>query len=450
MHSGELYKMSTYKEQRKERKRKLKKAEEMKKTVGNEDVADVPEKIFLNKYSLPDPVCLYKWTWSTIRLGQGTTNSCHRTKSDDLTPENYKDFHNTPTKLKHRTLMQKGKWPGEGCEYCRDIEAAGGLSDRLELMNDIEFAPKELRKNPRSINLTPAMVEVYFNNLCNLNCIYCSAEYSTVWEAEEKKFNLANPKNLEHWAEKKKQYPAMLAKHWEWMEGHAHNIKQYRILGGEPFFQPEFEQNLDFFERHPCPDTKLIVFSNLKVANKKLRSYLDRITELEKKHHIRKFQLVCSFDCWGPQIEYIRTGTNLKQWEENFLTVLHDYPHVVIEVHGTLISLTMDTLPDLCKKVAEWNLVRPIKHSVSFANGRPHMDVGIFPYRFFDQQFREAINNHNIPTTIRWLDGFWKKVNAQKYEPHRIKELKESLDEFDRRRGTNWKELWPWLDKYEV
>lgn len=445
--------MNEYKKQRKlkkKRKNQLLTADEMKKHVGQEGVADIPDKKFLTTYNLPDPVCLYKWTWSTIRLMEGTTNSCHRVKSDKLTPDTYKDFHNTPTKLSHRNLMKKGFWPGDGCEYCKDIEDAGGLSDRLEAMDDVEFAPVELKRNPKNTTLTPAMVEVYFNNLCNLNCIYCSAEYSTVWEREAEKFNLLNPKEIATRLENKKNYPAMLAKHWEWMNENAHNIKEYRVLGGEPFFQPEFETNLDFFEDHPCPNTKLIVFSNLKVQNTKLRKMLDKITELENKKHIKSFQLVCSFDCWGPQIEYIRTGTNLKQWEENFLTVLNDYHNVVIEIHGTIINLTMDTLPDLCKKVAEWNLVRPIKHSISFASGRPHMDAGIFPYRFFDKQFKQAIENHNIPTTIRWLDGFWKKVNAQKYQPERVKELKADLDEFDRRRGTNWKELWPWLDEYEV
>tara|TARA_A100001388_G_C28774372_1_gene506238 strand:+ start:2741 stop:4000 length:1260 start_codon:yes stop_codon:yes gene_type:complete len=416
---------------------------------------------FLKKYGLKDPVCLYKWTWSTIRLMEGSTNSCHRIKSDTITPENYSDFHNTPTKIKHRKLMQSGVWPGDGCEYCRDIEHAGGISDRTDLQEDDYLAPIEMDKDPKKVRLTPRMVEVYFNNLCNLNCIYCSGEYSTVWEAEEKKFGLRDPLELAEMERSRKQYPEMLKAHWKWMEEHAKYIAEYRILGGEPFFQPEFEQNIDFFFNNPCPDTRFIIFSNLKVENKRMRKLLDKVVDLQKRKHIKDFQLVCSFDCWGPQQEYIRTGLNLKQWEENFETVLKDYPSITIEIHGTIISLTMDTLPDLCAKVAKWhdacypnwphtNRIRPIKHSISFASGRPDMDVGIFPIGFFDKQFEQSIKNHTNPTTIKWLEGFWAKVNNQKQDNKKIKQLKVTLNEIDARRGTNWKELWPWLDEYEV
>ena len=152
---------------------------------------------FLNEYKLKDPVCLWKWTWSTIRLMEGTTNSCHRVKSDKLSPDTYKDFHNTPTKLQHREKMQKGIWPGDGCEYCKNIEDSGGLSDRKEVNSDTLFAPVELKENPNAVNLTPKIVEVYFNNLCNLNCIYCSGKYSTLWEAEENKFGLKNNSKLQ-------------------------------------------------------------------------------------------------------------------------------------------------------------------------------------------------------------------------------------------------------------
>ena len=31
---------------------------------------------------------------------------------------------------------------------------------------------------------------MYFSNVCNQACIYCSAEYSSKWETENKKFGL--------------------------------------------------------------------------------------------------------------------------------------------------------------------------------------------------------------------------------------------------------------------
>jgi len=114
---------------------------------------------FLKKYNLPDPVCKYKWGWSTIRLFEGTTNSCHRVKSDVLTPETYANFHNTPNKIADRTKMLNGQWPGNGCEYCKDLELAGASSDRTEINRyDDDLAP--INTSDTEVNLIPSMVEV--------------------------------------------------------------------------------------------------------------------------------------------------------------------------------------------------------------------------------------------------------------------------------------------------
>lgn len=405
---------------------------------------------FNEKYNLKHPVCLYKWTWSTIRLMEGTTSSCHRVKSDFLRPETYKDFHNTLTKIKHREMMKRGEWPGDGCEYCRDIEASGGVSDRQEFSEDFEYVPVELENNSQETNLTPKIVEVYFNNLCNLNCIYCSGEYSTVWEAEEKKFGLRSPGDIKYRDSMKDKYPQMLEKHWEWMKENAVNTAEYRILGGEPFFQPELEQNIDFFLDNPCPDTIFTIFSNLKVKNTKMRELLDKVVRLQEHNHIKDFRLVCSLDCWGSDQEYIRTGLNMKDWEENFLTILNEYPSISLEIHGTIVSLTIQSLPELCAKISEWNKIRRVSHTINIVVGNDEMHPGIFPTGFFDEQIEQSIKNHVDPSVQKWLRGFQKRVNSQETNKKSIKQLKQVLNDIDSRRGTEWKQLWRWLDEYEV
>jgi organic radical activating enzyme len=403
---------------------------------------------FLKKYNLPDPVCKYKWGWSTIRLFEGTTNSCHRVKSDSITPETYANFHNTPSKISDRIKMLNGQWPGNGCEYCKDLELAGAKSDRTDINEGLLDVP--VNTSTTEVHLIPTMVEVYFNNLCNLGCIYCGAKYSTVWEVEDVKFGLADSHTLQDRKRNKEQYPAMLAAHWEWLKNNAHGITQYNILGGEPFFQPEFEQNIEFFENNPCPNLRFTIFSNLKVSKDKMKRILDKVESLRVRKHIKQFQIVCSLDCWGPEQEYIRTGLNMKKWEENFNILLNDYPNFTLHIHSTLISLTMQTLHELVNKVTEWNKLRYVQHSISFADGQPNMHVGIFPDGHFKKQFKCAIKFTDTNEKKEWLAGFEKRVNAQKYNPDLVQELKETLDAFDKRRGTDWRKLWPWLDQYEL
>jgi hypothetical protein len=112
--------------------------------------------------------CQLKWTWSTIYLVDGTTASCHRTHHHKFNYDTF-NFHNTEEKLQDRQRMLQGQWPEQGCEYCRDIESAGGVSDRITNLDFWTFdPPKELQIDPSAVSVTPRILEIYFNNTCNL------------------------------------------------------------------------------------------------------------------------------------------------------------------------------------------------------------------------------------------------------------------------------------------
>ena len=135
-----------------------------------------------------ETACQLKWNWSTIFLTTEETASCHRTNHHKF-DTNIFDFHNTPSKLNDRAQMLAGKWPTVGCNYCQDIERAGGQSDRI---TNLDFpgihAPPELDQNTQAISVTPRILEVYFDNTCNLKCLYCGPHFSSLWDAENIKF----------------------------------------------------------------------------------------------------------------------------------------------------------------------------------------------------------------------------------------------------------------------
>ena len=117
--------------------------------------------------------CRLKWAWSTIYLSKSTTASCHRVNQDKLTVDTFENFHNLSRKLNDRKLMSEGKWPGGGCEYCKNIEDANGYSDRQAHLQDQfdNLTPVELLEDPTATNITPRILEVYFNNTCNFKCV---------------------------------------------------------------------------------------------------------------------------------------------------------------------------------------------------------------------------------------------------------------------------------------
>jgi len=130
-----------------------------------------------------DTACQLKWNWSTIRLDTGITRSCHRVNSDILTVDTFDQFHNTPKKIADRKLMLNGMWP-DGCEYCKNIEDSGGYSDRMLHLTIPNQSPPELEHDLTATVVTPRIVEIYFDNMCNMSCIYCSDGFSSKIQQE--------------------------------------------------------------------------------------------------------------------------------------------------------------------------------------------------------------------------------------------------------------------------
>lgn len=405
----------------------------------------------------PDPACGYKWAWSTINLTAGNTNSCHRTAASDITADNFDDFHNTKDKLEARTKMLKGDWPGHGCEYCKFIELAGGISDRKEFNTSeshMQYISKELTDRPDKaaipIHVTPTILEVYFTNLCNLGCIYCNPVYSSVLEAEHKRdpklFDLHTTPIVPDTHSTTNTYENRLAAFWKWFDKNVHTLKRYHILGGEPFFQKEFIQNLEFFEQRELPELEVLVFSNLKVPEAKFKNLLERLQNLKIQKKLKSVKVVCSLDCWGPQQEYIRTGLDMDAWERNFNILLNDYKDIRLEIHGTLTGLAIKTMPDLLERVREWNKVRKVHIGYNLCVSPDNMAPTIFAPEFFDDDFEKMyeFTEHNAELTDI-IKGYQKFLNGSGRDKNNIKNLIEQLQRWDKLRGTDYTVLFPWL-----
>jgi sulfatase maturation enzyme AslB (radical SAM superfamily) len=243
--------------------------------------------------------CQLKWNWSTIYLTTEQTASCHRTNHHKFDTNTF-DFHNTLSKLDDRQRMLDGQWPRQGCNYCQDIEQAGGQSDRI---TNLDFpgihAPPELDLDTGAIYVTPRILEVYFDNTCNLKCVYCGPHFSSLWDAENVKFGL-KPFDKSVNLESNKQ------KIFAWLREHGHNLTNFNILGGEPLYQQELDQCLDLFEQYPAPELKLQIFTNLNAKLERVQDTVTKVKRLIDNNCLREFEVTASLDCWGAPQEYAR------------------------------------------------------------------------------------------------------------------------------------------------
>lgn len=395
--------------------------------------------------------CQLKWTWSTIFLSVGVTNSCHRVSPSTIDPGNFEQFHNIESKIVERKLMLEGRWPSNGCEYCQSIEESGGSSDRMLHLAIPNLVPPELDINPTAVNVTPRIVEVYFDNTCNMSCIYCSDAASSQIEQENIRFGYFQKNGLEiknAWS--KHQYADQLTKaFWTWMEKNSVNLRRLHVLGGEPFYQHQLETCLCFLESSVNPELELNIITNLKISQEKLATFLQRIKQLVKQKRIKRFDLTASIDCWGEEQEYIRYGLDLCSWAKNFDYVAKQ-EWITLNINQTINALSIKSMVPLIEYINQHKAHREIGQHFITCTRPSYMYPGIFGKGFFDKDFDKILKTMGGDTwqekeAKAYMEGIQKEISAHDRNETELLKLKTFLTEIDRRRNLNWQKTFPWL-----
>lgn len=400
-----------------------------------------------------DTACQLKWNWSTLYLHGGITASCHRTGSGKITPENFDDFHNTEKKQQERRLMLQGKWPEQSCQYCREIEESGGFSDRMLHLKIPDMSPPELDTDPNAVNVTPTVLEVFFNHTCNLACLYCLPSLSSKIHQENVKFGNFESKGVKLIpATKDDNYSLLLDKFWNWMERNSTTLRRFNVLGGEPFYQADFYQLIEYFEKNPHPDLELGIVSNLMVSEDKLKTLISKFKSLLSSRHLKRIDLTCSIDCWGSEQEYVRYGLELETWEKNFTSLL-EHKWLTLNINQTISVLTIKSMPVLLEKLSQWRQHRPVGHFFSAISPQPsYLMPHILGPGVFDDDFQRILGcmdgtTEQDLTALSYMAGIRDRISSSNINQQEKQNLRIFLEEKDRRRNTNWREVFPWLIK---
>ena len=400
--------------------------------------------------------CQSKWTWSTIYLNQLSSASCHRVNPVPFELDQLENFHNLPKKIADRELMLAGEWPRGGCEYCGDIERAGGWSDRQHNLDIRGLTPPELLIDPTATHVTPRIVEIFAQNTCNLSCMYCNGNLSSRIEAENIKYGdfdsggVTIPVIRKPTAAAKEYFERWLT----WLDNNVQSLVRLHLLGGETFLQHELMTRvLDIIERKPSPNLQFCIFSNLNVPDSAWNRYIPRIRDLQAAGNIKVFDLTASIDCWGPEQEFVRSGLNLDKFEQRFAWASEQGSWLRLNANQTVTAMTVRTMPDLIRKIDQYSQHKHIGHYFQFYTG-PHMFqhpktyswdfwAGDFERIFAAMPQRTAEQQESIPR-MQGLQSLLQQQTSHNY--HDIEQLRVYLDEMDRRRNTNWRSLFSYLD----
>jgi hypothetical protein len=181
--------------------------------------------------------------------------------------------------------------------------------------------------------------------------------------------------------------------------------------------------------------------------------YIPRIKDLQSAGNIAVFDLTASIDCWGPEQEFVRSGLDLNKFEQRFAWASEQGSWLRLNVNQTVTAMTVRTMPELVNKITQYSHTKHIGHYFQFYTGsQMFQHPKIYAWDFWAQDF-DRILSAMPQNTVEQLEAIPRMQGLQSllkqqthHNYHDINQLRVYLDEMDRRRGTNWRELFSYLD----
>ena len=301
-------------------------------------------------------LCLAKWKQVSLHLPTGMNNSCYHPPLHAIDPAEIKidvsALHNTAYKKTQRKMMLAGEKPTE-CQYCWNMENEGKLSDRHyrsgEPWASVDF--EKIKNSAGEENVIPSYVEVNFNHACNLQCSYCSPQFSSSWADEVVRlgaFPTSSPHNSpDHFMGQRRPIPARESNpyvdaFWAWWPDLYPHLEHFRMTGGEPLLDKNTYRVFDYVLENPNPRLHLNVTSNFSVDEKSWQKYLTYVKAI-CDGRIEHFMQYVSLDGWGAQAEYMRNGLDFDLlWDRvnQFLTQVPNYSSLTFIITMNNLSVT--------------------------------------------------------------------------------------------------------------
>lgn len=260
-------------------------------------------------------------------------------------------------KAHHKPLKKK---PLPECWICVKREMSQKFQSSLQLSEGPSHRIKINKKTEDGFFL-----QIDFSNKCNLKCVMCSSARSSGWYKDEIK--------LKPFYEKYQNHPhvpeplqSLTDKWWERVpEDFWSTVAWLQIAGGEPFFQEQFFEFIEFFSRRNSL-AQLDIITNGTIYNQQIKEIF-----LEYKDRLH---LMVSVDAWEDKIyNYVRYGQgNLPTVKENLKIYQSLMPNTPISIVDTIHPFNYDQ-PSKGRKWFKNNL-KILNYATSYVNSPPHLD----------------------------------------------------------------------------
>jgi organic radical activating enzyme len=379
----------------------------------------------------------------------GGLYSCCRMKMQERYWGDPNEYWNSDYIEKHKSLMNKGKWPAE-CIRCKQEEDIGHESKRIRENKNWQSLGYSL-DDLESTNVV-SRVDLRLSNVCNLMCVMCEPDSSSLIYNETEE-NLET--TMKHYSDRYKSFKFDRKK--PYTEDQIDNIIEMiqpstsvYITGGEPsLLKPVYKLLERLIEKGFNNSVDLQFNSNFQSHNPKF---------IELINQFKKGLMMPSIDAVGDVAEYCRYPCNWNQVKSNLDNYLQSCPHWRTKIFVTPSILNIYKLESLFEFKESLLPNIKIKNLLSLSventlNWPEYFHLSLLPMHDrigICDTIDKISQKYNILKSEQ-KDLYNLKNKLQKWDDnsHKLLEAFEQLDKIDNLRKTNWRKVLKDLAKLE-
>jgi len=309
-----------------------------------------------------------------------------------------------------------------GCHECWDREKHGQKSMRSKTQKEYEILGVDI-SSPRILN-----IELQPSNLCNLSCLMCNENNSSVIQAENQRLgiSLINPKDL------------------KWNDLHYNNLHELlnqgfrvlNVLGGEPFYNKKLLEVLESLDSALTSRAVLQIFTNASFYNEQWKAVLSKFGLV---------RLVFSIDGVRDVYEYIRYPGVWATVDQNVASIktMARAKCMVNCIVQNLNILYLDQLID-------WCVSQQLHLELSLVHVPSYFKITNLPDSTKQQAIEKLaiwINQYHEPHVNKSLVEFKQILQDSlgQFDQHQWQLFKDQVELRDSVRGNSWGKLLPGL-----
>lgn len=369
----------------------------------------------------PNVYCTAPWNGITIRENGDIKTCCvGQITLGNISETSIQDIKTSKKLLEIQNNFKNGGVDNTNCSKC--------LQEEKQSLPSLRDYYNRYYKVTSLDSLSLKVIDIRWSNICNLQCMYCSPMFSSMWTSA---LDIKSKTRIDD-----SHYDQVA----DWIVAHSSDLRELMLVGGEPLLM---KQNYKILNSIPL-DTKITIITNLSYNLQELpciESLLDRKNNLVWN---------VSLENTAKQFEYVRNKAAWAQVEQNLLYLHQHFPDIVSVnfVYSMFSAFDIDiTIKQLLSLgVKKFNLI-PIDSNQT-------MNVFLMPEQIKKQaleKLKQAIEIHKTAIhadDIHYYNIFGYREIQEALEqqtdlPVSKKDFYDKIAWYDQWSSSKFNDLWP-------